>query len=283
MVVTLVEMSDGATLRTWASADLGQPAIVFLHGGPGMWDYLGPVADMLADRFRTVRYDQRGCGRSGSNTDQRVARHVADLDELRAHLGHDRWAVLGHSFGALLGLHYAAAHPERVTGLVHSNGVGLDWPVHKREHEARAAARFTPDQRARLTELEGRDRSWDEEVEWRMLCWLPDFVNPADAAQAAGTPIPINLTANRTLSDETKTWTRTDERALCSRVIAPVLVVHGTEDPRPIDGPRSLVTALPSPTLVEIDGAGHQPWHERPEEFRDVLRHFLTSLPKPEK
>ncbi|MEU4551933.1 alpha/beta fold hydrolase [Micromonospora violae] len=34
------------------------------HGGPGLWDYLAPVTRLLEDHARTIRWDQRGCGRS---------------------------------------------------------------------------------------------------------------------------------------------------------------------------------------------------------------------------
>lgn len=41
-----------------------------------------------------------------------------DADALRAHLGHERIAVLGHSFGGAIALEYALRHPERVSHLI---------------------------------------------------------------------------------------------------------------------------------------------------------------------
>ncbi|MBP2479081.1 pimeloyl-ACP methyl ester carboxylesterase [Crossiella equi] len=46
----------------------------------------------------------------------------ADIEALRVHLGVQRWLVWGGSWGVTLGLAYAQAHPERVTGLVLSGG-----------------------------------------------------------------------------------------------------------------------------------------------------------------
>jgi pimeloyl-ACP methyl ester carboxylesterase len=63
-------MADLATLRLHDGAELwtavsgtGLP-VVCLHGGPGQWDYLAPLAALLDDMFTMVRFDQRGCGRS---------------------------------------------------------------------------------------------------------------------------------------------------------------------------------------------------------------------------
>lgn len=39
--------------------------MVSCHGGPGLWDHLGDLADLLTGERTVVRYDQRGCGRSG--------------------------------------------------------------------------------------------------------------------------------------------------------------------------------------------------------------------------
>jgi proline iminopeptidase len=271
-----VRTSDGAGLWT-AGSDGGpeRPGMVFLHGGPGMWDYLGPVAAMADGRFRTHRYDQRGCGRSAPNDDHRMDRHVADLDELRRHFGHDRWYLFGHSFGATLGLHHTAAHADHVAGLVYCSGVGIDWPTHRAEYRARQAERLGAAQTRRRDELEQRERTWDEEVEWRTLCWLPDFADPATAhahARAdAETPLPLNLHCNRTLSAETSSWTRERELALCANVTAQVWLVHGAEDPRPVAGVAALAEALPTAELRVLPGVGHQPWRERPDLVRAVL------------
>jgi proline iminopeptidase len=270
-----VPLSDGATLWTCSAEDPDRPPLVLLHGGPGLWDYLGPLADLARGAFRTHRYDQRGCGRSSPSPDHRMARWVADLDELREHFGYETWFVLGHSFGATLGLRYAATYPDRVAGLIYLSGVGLDWPAHKPAFRDRAIARRSPDQHARLVELDGAERTWDEEVEWRRLSWLPDFVDPAEAdrfAAAASAPrLPINYACSRALNDEMDAWTPAEERAWCARVTTDVLVAHGTEDPRPVDGVRDLVGSLPSATLTEIEGAGHHPWVERPDAVRALL------------
>jgi pimeloyl-ACP methyl ester carboxylesterase len=61
--VELVETDDGIRLRTWTDGQPTElPPVLLVHGGPGMWDYLEPVARMLETHTVVHRYDQRGCG-----------------------------------------------------------------------------------------------------------------------------------------------------------------------------------------------------------------------------
>ncbi|HET8731829.1 MAG TPA: prolyl aminopeptidase, partial [Moraxellaceae bacterium] len=95
--------------------------VLFLHGGPGAgfqaWNrrFFDPA------RYRIVLFDQRGAGRSTphahleGNTTQAL---ISDIEQLRAHLGIDRWVVFGGSWGSTLALAYAETHPQRVLGLI---------------------------------------------------------------------------------------------------------------------------------------------------------------------
>jgi len=108
--------------------DRQQPALVWLHGGPGaperpLFRYFNGD---LERRFTVVYWDQRGAARSyDPKADAEaltVARHVQDLDAVVQHiermLGQRRVFLIGHSWGGTLGLLYAYAHPERVRAVV---------------------------------------------------------------------------------------------------------------------------------------------------------------------
>ena len=56
----------------------------------------------------------------------------------------------------------------------------------------------------------------------------------------------------------------------------PFLVLHGSEDTRPSDGARELAERLPNGRFHLLDGAGHLPWVERPDELRDLIISFLA-------
>lgn len=104
---------------------LGKPAVV-LHGGPGSGCTPGWRQFFDPSVYRVVLFDQRGCGRStphageyGVELHTNTTHHlIRDIEQLRHHLGIDRWLVFGGSWGATLGLAYAEAYPGRVTELV---------------------------------------------------------------------------------------------------------------------------------------------------------------------
>ena len=98
----------------------GKPA-VFVHGGPGAG--ADPRSRQFFDpkRYRIVVFDQRGCGRSRphASLEHNTTWHlVSDMEQLRRHLGIERWLVFGGSWGSTLALAYAQKHPKRVSELV---------------------------------------------------------------------------------------------------------------------------------------------------------------------
>src|SRR5262245_19440250 len=101
------------------------PGVALCHGGPGLWDYLSPVSAVARESARVVRWDQRGCGRSGPTTVHTVARYVDDLEEIRKAYAFERWVVGGHSWGASLALQYALRHPDRTRALLYISGTGI--------------------------------------------------------------------------------------------------------------------------------------------------------------
>ncbi|MDX6241278.1 MAG: proline iminopeptidase [Kribbellaceae bacterium] len=270
-----VTLDDGAQLWTMSSGPTGGSPVVLCHGGPGMWDYLGPIATMVDSTHHVHRYDQRGCGRSTGPDDYRVDRAVADLDALRRQWDYDRWTVFGHSWGAALVLAYAWTHPEHVEAVIYCSGTGpgTEW---RAPYYAEVAKRLTAKEQNRRDELEQQERSWDEEVEYRMLCWLPDYADPSRAEgwarAAASVPFEINWQANREL------WCgQPDAITLATKVTAPTLIIHGEQDPRPLVNARRLLDIVPNASLGVIPNAGHLPWFEAPTAVSTRLNAFLTA------
>jgi proline iminopeptidase len=98
----------------------GKPCVI-LHGGPG--GAINPTMRRFFDpaKWRMALFDQRGCGKSRPNAsldDNTTWSLIDDIERLREHLGVEKWAVFGGSWGSTLALAYAIRHPERVTGLV---------------------------------------------------------------------------------------------------------------------------------------------------------------------
>ena len=90
--------------------------VVFIHGwthNRSVWDDQVPV---FSKRYRVVRYDSRGFGKSTGFADESV--EPLDLLVLLEALRIDRAYIVGHSRGGGVALRFAAAYPERVAGLV---------------------------------------------------------------------------------------------------------------------------------------------------------------------
>ena len=104
----------------------GEPALLFLSGGFGTVRDWNRIIQRLAGRYRTVRFDARARGKSGTSADYSVQGAVDDLGRVIDATGVERPIVAGWSHGATVGVRYAAQHPEQLGGLVLIDGA---YPV----------------------------------------------------------------------------------------------------------------------------------------------------------
>ena len=93
--------------------------------------------------------DHIGCGLSDKPDDSRyaytLASRVDDLERLLDHLGLDRdLTLVMHDWGGMIGMAYAARHPERIARLVVSNTAAFHKPAAKPLPWALAICRDSP-------------------------------------------------------------------------------------------------------------------------------------------
>ncbi|MGW6062481.1 alpha/beta fold hydrolase [Streptomyces sp. NPDC055189] len=275
----LAEMADGARLH-WDALGSTQhePPVVMLHGGPGLPDYLGDVAPMIADLAPVYRYDQRGTGNSPWLGRHTLARHVDDLAELLDVWDTPSAVLLGHSYGADLAARFCMAHPDRVAAMLLMCGpfVG-EWRAADRAERER---RMTAAQQERLRVLHRvPHRTEDQEVELLTLSWFTDHADPRRgwhwAARGARERRPVNWVMNAELGAEGRSDPldqRLDELRGC--LPAQVEILGGADDPRPYSALESLARRLDVPS-TRVAGAGHEPWLEQPDVTRAHLRRFV--------
>ncbi|WP_033337992.1 alpha/beta fold hydrolase [Catenuloplanes japonicus] len=278
----MVHTDDGVRLWTDRTGRGGSHPLVLCHGGPGLWDYLGDVAALLGDVTEVVRWDQRGCGRSEKKGPYTIARSVNDLDAVRQSLPARRISLFGHSWGAMLALRYALSFPFAVEKLIYVSGTGVDpqetWqqPFHHAVEERIAA----DGNLGRWRDLSTRDRSREEDREWAILQWTTDFADPSTArahAEKLATPWPgVNHEAADALNADNAAYLRDhDVPDVCKVIPVPVLIIDGDQDLRPRRAVDSLEATLPDVRRVTIRGAGHSPWVEDPDGFREIVAEFL--------
>jgi pimeloyl-ACP methyl ester carboxylesterase/DNA-binding CsgD family transcriptional regulator len=245
--------SDGARLA-YAVHGSGPPIVrvaTWLTHLEFDWD--SPVwrhwLEELGRRHTVIRYDERGCGLSDRTADDvSLEAWVADLEAVVAAAGLDRFAVLGVSQGAAIGVVYAARHPERVTELVlyggYARGRRLRSPEgHAQENALISAIRAgwddpTPTFRRVFSMLFLPDGSPEQ------MAWYDDLLRHSASAEMAA-----RLYEARGSLDVVE---------FAPRVSAKTLVVHARDDRVvPAEEGRLLASLIPEAELALLESANH--------------------------
>jgi pimeloyl-ACP methyl ester carboxylesterase len=274
--------TDGRTL-SYRREGAG-PLLVCHPGGPGFSSrYFGDLAG-LGETFTLILLHPRGSEGSDRPADPRAyetADYVADLDELRAHLGLERMLLLGHSHGGVVAAAYAAAHPERVERLVLASTLARFGEEQQAAMEAgmnaKAGEPWYADARAAVEdEQEGRFET-DEELAALALREFPFYFARYGAAEQAYLEtlrgeIPV---ADALLLFNNEVFTTFDQRPDLPKITAPTLVITGEDDF--ITGPICAAdfAAIPGQTTVLLPDCGHFVFVEARDRFREETTSFL--------
>ncbi|MDV5147609.1 alpha/beta fold hydrolase [Streptomyces sp. SBC-4] len=107
-----------------AVTDTGGPGrpVVYLNGSYADQKHWRHVITELGGDYRHITYDERARGKSAPSTDYTFAACLRDLDAVLTARGIERPILVGWSYGAMLAVHWAAQHPDRVQGVVSVDG-----------------------------------------------------------------------------------------------------------------------------------------------------------------
>ena len=281
--VGFVEVADSVRLFYRVLGDRGDTVVV-LHGGPGFHqNYLVPDLLPLAAHHTLLFFDQRNAGRSTllADTARANVRHlVADMEVLRRHFQLERLTLLGHSWGGLLAGLYASEFPERVKRMILVGAMPPDQaPMRSFDPMARLDAAADLDRRRNLSAYragppDSTKACWDYYALWIRGY----FAVPVEARRTWGdlcnVPQAAMLNATRSYAVQSRgAW---DLTSRLSRVTAPVLVIHGDEDPMPLSSAHAWVRALPDARLLLFPGSAHSPHVDRPAAFFTASEAFLA-------
>ena len=260
---------------------IGHP-ILLMHGGPSADLWTMQAFRRLQDEFTLVFYDHRCNGRStGVPVSTMTWENLtADAEALRERLGHEQWAVLGHSFGGHVALEYALRHPDRVSHLVLlDTGADGRW--------ARTAADRLAEGGEDPAKVELVRRWFTGEFDRRE--YLPMIMRLGDLYAAdSGWKLLLHevlhggwrsrmrpeafIFAGRELMEG---WSVMDRLA---EITAPTLVMAGTEDfVFPPECQRQLAAGIPGARLDLVAHAGHNPADEQTDRVIASVREFLAA------
>jgi 4,5:9,10-diseco-3-hydroxy-5,9,17-trioxoandrosta-1(10),2-diene-4-oate hydrolase len=261
---------DGVSL---AYNDEGEgPAVVCLHAiGHGAGDF-ARLRQQLRSRYRVVALDWPGQGNSSEDhIPASAARYTDLLMRFLDALAIERAVLLGNSIGGAAAIRCAAAHPERVRGLILANPGGLD------RGGARGFARVITALMARFFAAGARGARWYPRAfaaYYRMV-----LSAPAAAEQRAR----IVASAVEVASVLAQAWRSfgepdADIRALAPQVRCPVLFTWATGDRiNQLSRCRAAIKQFPQARLETFAG-GHAAFLEAPEQFESALTRFLAAL-----
>ncbi len=235
----------------------GAPAFVFVHGWTCNRSFFAPQADHFARRHRVVSVDLPGHGDSDAEPGPcSIAGYADAVAHVIAELGLGRVVAVGHSMGGITVLQLAAAHPDRVAGIVMVDPAPFAFPPELRAGvEGMVAAIEAGNQEPRRQFIAGNlfmpssDRKLVADVLGVMMA------APASVAVAAMRAI-----------------LAFDAPAAAARCKAPAL--HLAANP-PLNPPHLMSGWLPTVVNGWTVGAGHFNMLEVPEQVNAMIEGFL--------
>lgn len=275
---------DGAELF-YREIGQGQPIIV-IHGGPDFdHTYLLPDMDRLSDSYRLIYYDQRGRGKSRGDLriqEIGIKRYVEDLDGVRNHLHLDSVAILGHSWGGHVAMHYALNHPERVSHMILMNTAPASHEGYLRLRRERLRRRAVHEKRlsALTASPEYREGNPRAVAEYYRIDFGTMIKNPEHLERLNLTWTQEDILRGRAIEDrlmEGLYWS--EGFTLIPRLKQlrnPTLVIHGDYDVVPVECAAQIAEATPGARLVVLRECGHFSYIEAPEEVHNAIAEFFA-------
>jgi len=261
--------------------------VVLLHGGPGSTHHKFHYNFSKAAEFaRIIYYDQRGCGFSDYEQGEgyTVDQAAGDLDKLRKALKIDKWVVLGHSYGGLLGQYYMTKYPESVAGLIL---VGSAPAMHPHPKGTRQGMFISEEERKKIMQL--RIMYFGKKLTMKQLLYN-SFLNGDWKRQHFYKPTREEITRAAHygwIHDEgfndimSKSSRAVNLKGAFEQCPIPTLIMEGKWDLTWLTGkPEILHQNHPGSKLVMFELSGHSPFDDEPEKFFGILKDFIQNLPE---
>lgn len=267
----------GAGLRADDGRFVAKPALVALHGGPGLdHSQFVPWLDPLTDTLQIVLVDHRGNGRSSRPPlhECTLEAMADDLEALVRLLGLADVTVLGHSFGGMVALTWALRHRASTRRLI----LCATAPSRDFVDEARrlATGRATPGQMVEVANVLNGTLCDEAHLRQAFSVLAPLYQRRFDPAQAGPDRTVLNVEMlNWFFSVGVKDY---DVRDRLGEIAVPVLVLTGRHDwICPPSQSEALVRGLPDVRQVVFEESGHRLMREEHRRFLDCVSEFALT------
>ncbi len=259
----------------------GNPLLMILHGGPGADHcYLLPQMLHLAERYELLFYDQRGGGKSRGDARAPVTwqMQVEDVGGIAAEFGLAPLSIVGYSWGAMLALLYAAEATEHNSLRPPGRLVLIDPAPVTRDYRRTFEQEFARRQQAPAI-LEMRDELASSGLrETNPAAYRQRVFELGVAGYFADPRSARDLTPFRVVGRvQQSVWESLGDFDLLPRlggIHCPSLVVHGRDDPIPLESSTRTAEALGA-RLVVLDDCGHVPYVEQEAAMFSAVDSFL--------
>jgi proline-specific peptidase len=262
--------------------------LLCLHGGPGAnWLHVKPY-EALADERRVIFYDQLGAGNSSVEEPHDASMwtpelYVEEVDVVREALGLDRVHVLGHSWGGMLGMAWAATQPAGLVSLiVESSPPSVpDWMPEiarlrselpadveeaLRKHEEAGTTDDPEYQEAEMAFYKRHLCRVDPWPDWLVDCFEVMNANPEVYHHMNG---PSEFHVIGTIRDF-------DITPQLGRIQAPTLLFCGRYDEVTPATVEAAHRAIPGSEFVVMEESSHMSQAEEPEATLELVRGFIS-------
>ena len=287
-------MIDGLEIYYIDQGPTDAPAVLLLHGFGGStftWRFTAPT--LLNAGYRVISYDRPPFGLSAKQSDITLtdAAQAERLAGLMDALDIESAVLVGHSAGGGVIAQFAAAHPDRVNGLVFAAGAvggGSEYADTEATPEAdtdasplgrlfELGAMIDPENPSTRT-LIRRLLTPEQFVSILTDAYHPDFEVTAEIEAGYARVLRVDDWEVGLLSilTQTEAGDPVDLDAL-SALDVPVLLIWGEDDTWvPFERAGFLRMAFPEAEIITFPDTGHMPMEERPERFNNALLMFLN-------
>jgi proline iminopeptidase len=284
------------SFRVWTKRTGNNPKlkVLLLHGGPALTHEYWEVMDsyLPAAGVEYYYYDQLGSAYSDQPTDTtlwEIPRFVDEVEQVRKALGLDEknLVLMGHSWGGILAMEYALAHPDHLKGLVISSMMS-SIPAYNRYAHDILMPKMPPDVLKQILAFEeARDYENPKYMELLFPTWYtahflrrpfeqwPEPVMRSIAHMNRSIYVPMQGPSEMSASGRLLNWDRSQD---LGKIQVPTLVICGgydTMDPKQMEW---MAKQFPQGRFLLCPEGGHMAFYDDPEPYFKGLLAFLKDL-----